>query len=519
MSFERELEVLISAKTNVVQIVTYEWQRLHGYLVGISKKFNTNFYIWSVVSGLKKWNDSEKNFEDIEDENDPLEILNWFKQQTNSILLLEDFHPFLKEENFEIIRYVREICRIKNNNQSLIMQTPYTMRIRELQKEVPILELELPKKETLKVLLESLSHSLEFDQKARSDEIDDIVSASKGLSIMECEMTYKKIIALKNRLTKYEIPLIVKEKEQIIKKSGILEYYHPEGNFKEVGGLDNLKEWLKKRGKAFSKDAKDFGLSSPKGVMLLGVPGCGKSLISKTIANEWNLPLLKFDLGSVFGSLVGESEANIREALSLADAISPSILWIDEIEKGLSGIGSNNDAGTSSKVFGTLLSWMQEKKSEVFVIATANDISSLPPELLRKGRFDEIFFVDLPNKKERMEIFTIHIEKIERDEADFDISILVESSKGFSGAEIEEAIKEALFIAYDLGRDLETEDILQALKETYPLSKIMIDTINNLRKWAKVRARFASKSDELEELQKEKDVPILAQEKQNPFIR
>ena len=518
MEFRSELELLVKAKTNVIEIVTYEWQRLHGFLVGVANDFNHNLYMWSVIEGIKIWNDNEKKFENVEEDKDPMDVLNWFKQQKNLILLLEDFHPFLKEEHFEIIRQIRELCRINNNNQFLIIQTPYIVRIKDLQKEVPILELSLPKNETLKVLLESLTENLEFDKRPKSDDIDDIVSASKGLSIMEAEITYKKIIALKNRLTKYEIPLIVKEKEQIIKKSGVLEYYHPEGNFKEIGGLDNLKQWLKKRGKAFSKDAKDFGLTSPKGVLLLGVPGCGKSLVSKTIANEWNLPLLKFDLASVFGSLVGESEANMKEALSLADTISPSILWIDEIEKGLSGVGSSSDGGVSSKIFGMLLNWMQEKNSEVFVIATANDISSIPPELLRKGRFDEIFFVDLPNATERKEIFEIHINKIKRDIKKFDIDKLVENSKGFSGAEIEEAIKEAMFIAYDLGRDLETKDILKALKETYPLSKVMAQTINNLRKWAKVRARFAS-SENLEELKVEENVPLLAQEKQNPFIR
>jgi len=518
MDFGNELETFIKAKTNVIQVVTYEWQRLHGFLVGIINKYQLDLYLWSVTEGVKKWNDTKKTFDNESDENDPIEILNRFKKERNSIWLLEDFHPFLKEEHFEVIRHIREICRLNNNNRFLIIQTPYILKIKDLQKEVPILELPLPKNETLKVLLESLTENLEYDSKPKYNEIDDIINASKGMSIMEAEMTYKKIIALKNRITKVEIPLIIKEKEQIIKKSGVLEYYHPKGDFKEVGGLDNLKEWLKKRGKAFSKDAKDFGLTAPKGVLLLGIPGCGKSLVCKTIANEWKLPLLKLDLANVFGSLVGESEANIKEALSLADAISPSILWIDEIEKGLSGVGSNSDGGVSSKVFGTLLNWMQDKKNEVFVIATANDISAVPPELLRKGRFDEIFFVDLPTFNERKEIFAIHIEKIKRNKENFDLDKLAENSQGFSGAEIEEAIKEALFIAYDLKRDLTSEDILQALKATYPLSKIMAHTIDNLRKWAKVRARFAS-TENTEKIEMEENTPLLLQEKQNPFIR
>jgi len=220
----------------------------------------------------------------------------------------------------------------------------------------------------------------------------------------------------------------------------------------------------------------------------------------------------------VFGSLVGESEARMREALSLAEAISPSILWIDEIEKGLSGITNGGDGGTSAKVFGTLLTWMQEKKNEVFVISTANDISALPPELLRKGRFDEIFFVDLPSAQEREDIFKIHIEKKKREIGNFDFNELRNKSVGFSGAEIEEAVNEALFIAYDSNKELDIKHIEEALEKTFPLSRTMESTIKDLRSWAKVRARFASngKSEELPE--SKECIPTLPQEKSNPFI-
>ncbi len=522
MKFNEELENLVKANIPVIQAVTYEWQRLYGFCVGVVQEYNLDLYTWSVVSGLKKWNDRDKKFEENKDEKDPIEIFDWFKETDtkNCLLILEDFQPFIKENQFEIIRYIREICRIEPSyKKTLIIQTPYFLNVKEFEKEIPILELELPKNETIEAVLNSITDKLDYDSKPDSGDMRDIVSASKGLSIMEAEWTYRKIIAQKNRLTKYEIPLIVKEKEQIIKKSGILEYFHPQGDFKEVGGMENLKEWLDKRGKAFTKDAKDFGLVSPKGVMLLGIPGCGKSLVSKTIANEWELPLLKLDLGNVFASLVGESESRMREALSLAEAISPSILWIDEIEKGLSGINSDGDSGTSAKVFGTLLTWMQEKKNEVFVIATANNISALPPELLRKGRFDEIFFVDLPSINEREEIFKIHIKKKDRDINNFDIKKLVEKSNGFSGAEIEEAVNESLFIAYDKNREVETKDIEKALVDTFPLSRTMSDTVKDLRSWAKVRARFAS-NECSEELPKfDKKIPTLAQEKHNPFIK
>jgi AAA+ superfamily predicted ATPase len=525
LEFGKHLDNLIKANIPAIQVVTYEWQRLYGFNVGMANRANLNLYSWSVINGLKKWSFDHMQFEEFNDEKDPIDLLEWFKNEddsNNSILILEDFHPFLTPENFGIIRTIREICRISPElKKTLIIQTPFNVSVKEFEKEIPILELELPKEETIESILNSVVETLglDFDSSPNSSDINEIISASKGLSIMEAEWTYRKIIAEKNRLTKFEIPYIVQEKEQIIKKSGILEYFHPQGDFKQVGGMSNLKDWLKKRGKAFSKDAKDFGLVSPKGVMLLGIPGGGKSLVSKTIANEWGLPLLKLDLGKVFGSLVGESESRIREALSLSETISPSILWIDEIEKGLSGITNGGDGGTSAKVFGTLLTWMQEKKNEVFVIATANNISELPPELLRKGRFDEIFFVDLPSPKEREEIFSIHIDKKERDSEKFDLQTLSENSKGFSGAEIEEAVNEALFIAYNSGREVETNDILEAIKQTVPLSQTIRETINDLRKWAKVRARFAS-NDESETLEEPKvKIPTLSQEKHNPFVK
>ncbi|MEA2099970.1 MAG: AAA family ATPase [Campylobacterota bacterium] len=522
MNFNEELSNLVKANIPVIQVVTYEWQRLYGFCVGTADKNNLDLYNWSVISGLKKWDNSIKQFKDEKEDKDPFEIFDWFKNidTRDCILILEDFHPFITNENFGIVRYIRELCRIDSSlKKTLIIQTPFNLNVKEFEKEIPILEIELPQEETIEEVLNSITKDLHYDMKPNDSDTRDIVSASKGLSIMEAEWTYRKIIADKNRLTTDEIPLIVKEKEQIIKKSGILEYFHPQGDFKEIGGMDNLKGWLEKRGKAFTQDAKDFGLVSPKGVMLLGIPGCGKSLVSKTIANEWELPLLKLDLGSVFGSLVGESEARMREALALSEAISPSILWIDEIEKGLSGINSNGDGGTSAKVFGTLLTWMQEKKNEVFVIATANKIEALPPELLRKGRFDEIFFVDLPSASEREEIFKIHIEKKDRDINKFNFNILATISKGFSGAEIEESVNEALFIAYDEGREVETKDIEQALNDTFALSRTMEGTVKDLRDWAKVRARFAS-SGNSEELPKFNEiVPTLAQEKHNPFIK
>lgn len=522
--FNNELDIHIKAKIPVIAVVTYEWQRLYGFCINASRDNNRKLYRWSVTKGRDDWDDDKKEFSNNNDSDDPIDIVKWFTnpEQKNLILLLEDFHPLVTIENFQVIRLLREATRINpEQNKTLIIQFPFHVSIPELGKEVPVLNLDLPKENTLKTILKTTVENLDYDSKPKNeDEFEELAIASLGLSSVEAEWTFKKIIAEKDRLTLGELSRIISEKEQIIKKEGILEYFHPKGCFDTVGGLNNLKDWLRNREKAFSKDAKEYGLSTPKGVLLLGVPGCGKSLVSKTISNEWNLPLLKFDLGKVFGGIVGESEYNIRKALSLAETIAPSILWIDEIEKGLSGVGSAGDSGTSSRVFGTLLTWMQEKESEVFIIATANNIETLPPELLRKGRFDEIFFVDIPSINERKQIFEIHIKNRGRKPADYDLDQLINASKGFSGAEIAEAVNEGLYLSYSDGKadDLETSHIIEALKGTYPLSKTMAGTINSLRQWAKSRARIAS-DDEPEALVEDKNkLPVLKQEKNNPFI-
>lgn len=521
MTFEEELEVHIKANFPVLQICTYEWERLQGYCINTAKKENKKFFIWSSIKGLSKYNIDENILEEPDENTDPADILNWFasQEQSHLILLLEDFHPFLEEHT--ILRRIRECIRISRESQkNLIFQTLNYIAIKDLEKEVPILDLPLPKKEELQKIFDTAVANLDRDRYPgmNSSDLNEILDASLGMSSTEAEWTYRKIIAQKNRLTKAEIRDIVNAKEAIIKKSGILEYFHPESNLDSIGGLGKLKEWLRNRGSAFSKNAESFGLSTPKGVLLLGIPGCGKSLTAKTIANEWNFPLLKFDLGKVFGSLVGESESNIRRALSLAETISPSILWIDEIEKGLSGAGSSitGDSGTSTRVFGTLLTWMQEKKNKVFVIATANNIDAMPPELLRKGRFDEIFFVDLPNEDERKDIFKIHLKKKRREIKNFDLKSLSQKSIGFSGAEIEEVINEAMFLAYNDDRDLEQKDIEKALEETYPLAKTMSDTIIKLRKWAQARTKLAS-SPNTESIPEDKSVPKLPQERRNIF--
>jgi SpoVK/Ycf46/Vps4 family AAA+-type ATPase len=290
------------------------------------------------------------------------------------------------------------------------------------------------------------------------------------------------------------VNVVFSEKQQVIKKSGLLEYYESQEKFSDVAGLENLKQWLKKRSIAFTDRAKKFGLPAPRGVLLLGVQGCGKSLCAKAVSGLWGLPLLRFDVGRMFSSLVGSSEENIRRAIQVAESVAPAILWVDEIDKALAGAANSagSDGGTAARVFGTLLTWLSEKTSPVFVIATANNISQLPPELLRKGRLDEIFFVDLPTPAERKEIFRIHIEKRGRIAANFNLDDLARVSEGFNGAEIEEAVIAALFDAFSTQQDLNTEILKGAIADTVPLSKTMSEELNRLRTWATGRSRPAS---------------------------
>ncbi|MHC4362351.1 MAG: AAA family ATPase, partial [Planctomycetota bacterium] len=271
--------------------------------------------------------------------------------------------------------------------------------------------------------------------------------------------------------------------------------YEAKEDLSSVGGLDALKSWLVKRSVAFTDRAREFGLPAPKGVLLLGVQGCGKSLMAKTISNTWQLPLLRFDVGRVFGSLVGSSEQNMRRAIKVAESVSPVVFWIDEIDKafrGSRGSGASTDSGTSARVFGTFLTWLSEKDKPVFVVATANDVSLLPPELLRKGRFDEIFFVDLPAFAERKEILRIHLAKRKLDPSAFDLDALAYASAGYSGAEIEEAVISALFDIFYGKQKMTTGRLLESLRQTVPLSKTMSEDVDGLRKWAEGRARAAT---------------------------
>lgn len=524
--YEEELETLIKAGAKVVEVASFEWERVHGFANYVAEDLDIDWYSWSSVSGLKVWEGN--GFKTINPDCITIPaVLNYYiKNENDMLLVLEDFHPYSEVNNPVNIRYIREMMRAQNYQgnykKAIILSSPNKFVPEELSKELPVIEVDLPDRSTIEVIADSVVNEYQ-EYCIEKDITPKLLESALGLTVMEARLAFAKAIITNRKLTEDEIPLIISEKEQIIKKSGLLEYFHPKEFLTNIGGLENLKDWIHKRGNAYSDEAKNFGLNTPRGVLLLGVPGCGKSLTAKAIANEWKFPLLRFDLGKVFGGIVGESERNIRYALDVAKTISPCVLWIDEIEKGLSGSQSSGrtDGGTSARVFGTFLTWMQEKKEPVFVVATANDISSLPPELLRKGRFDEIFFVDLPSANERENIFNIHLKNKNRDatKLNLDMKQLVKASEGFSGAEIEEVVNEALFNAYANGqKDLEMKNLLDCINSTSPLSRTMAETIANLRKWADQRARLASseKPEAVKELGEE--VPRLQQEYKNPFI-
>lgn len=496
-SITQEVKLHIQARYPIIYLVSWEEDRVIADIgkIAIEDDQRKKVYTWTETNGLGNivLDDEDRSLAD------PLQVLTHIiESKERGIFLLLDFHPFLKDH--QVTRRVRDAARVlKNSNKTIIFLSPKLVLPDELSKEIVVFDFDLPSLEELGMALDSFIDRAKTDKRIKTirlkkDQRERLLKASQGLTLDEVRSALSKSVVAHKSIGEATIPMMLAEKKQIIRKSGVLEYFSPGETFDEIGGVKALKRWLSKRDKAFTEDARKFGLPVPKGLLLVGVQGCGKSLTAKAVASQWKLPLLRFDLGKVFSGLVGSSEENVRKAIKLAESIAPCILWIDEIEKGLSGSASSNfsDAGTAARVFGTFVTWMQEKVKSVFVIATANDISLLPPELLRKGRFDEIFFVDLPGPNERQEIFRIHLSKRHRPPQNFDLEMLREKSQGFSGAEIEQVIISALYDAFEHGRPLTTTDIVKSLQETVPLSQTMAERISALRKWAETRARSAS---------------------------
>jgi AAA+ superfamily predicted ATPase len=488
---QRELQDLIRARYPLLYIVSFEEARVEKLIKETCRDREMRLEIWSVTEGFKTIFGGQGK----RDIFDPLKALEYVAAgEGRGIYVLRDFHPFLKEP--KVVRKVRDLgSALSQSQKHLIILSPVQTIPAELEKTLTVIDWDLPNRGEVDGIARKLF--VQLPESSRSEimntpgYMERVVDGALGLTEIEAENVFSKSVV---RTKTLDIPTIIGEKKQIIRKSGILEYYEAVEDVEDVGGLEILKDWLKKRQQAFTSKARDFGLPLPKGILLIGIPGTGKSLTAKAVGSMWQMPLLRLDVGKIFAGLVGSSEENIRKVIKTAEAIAPAILWLDELEKGFSGTGSSNmsDGGTTSRVFGTFITWLQEKTSPVFVIATANNVHQLPPELLRKGRFDEIFFCDLPQREERKQIFGIHLNKKRRNPAEFDLEKLADATPDFSGAEIETAVVAALYDSFDAGTELSNDRILTAAGEIVPLAVTMREVIESMRDWARTRARSAS---------------------------
>ena len=493
-AFVDELDVLIRARYPLIYLVTWEEQRIDALLASLAESHGKALYTWSVTQGLRLLDNGRTA---AAGPTDPSAALAAVEKLTEpALVVFKDFHPFLNDP--AVIRRTRELARtLKSTFTTMVLVSPVLNIPVELEKEISVLDVPLPTIEDLLKLLREIVAVVREGKRAvidlRNEEVEPLLKAALGLTLSEAENAFAKAIAKDQRLDAADIPLVLAEKRQLIRKSGLLEYYASSESFASIGGLQNLKAWLGQRTAAFTERARQFGLPAPKGLLLLGVQGCGKSLTAKAVASQWNLPLLRLDMGRIFSGLVGSSEENMRKAMRIAESIAPA----DELEKSLAGIGSSgtSDSGVTARVFGTFLTWLQEKTAPVFVVATANRIDSLPPELLRKGRFDEIFFIDLPTTIERAQIFTIHLQRFGRNPDNFNVEELARRAEHYSGAEIEQVVVSGLYTAFAEGVELLQQHLVASLSETMPLAVTMREDIARLREWARTRTRPASKPE------------------------
>ena len=519
--FDGRLSISLRAETNLMAIETAEWQRLEAAIIksisNEAKALDSEeriFLRFNETQRLQRWDgrdwDSEDDMLKMVKDKPMAEILRWYRNDFiyPSVMLLDDQHVRLDDADRRgastrdaMMWHLRNFVRLKVDDcpsasrKTIIISGSWISAIKEVKHEIIRMEMPLPDDTVIKTVLNQVasSRNLSSSQISNSSEL---VNAALGLTVMEAESAFNHAIAETGSLLDDSIKLIMRHKKEIIHNSGALEYIEPEEGLDDVGGLDRLKDWLSTRRRAYSPEAIARNLPQPKGVLLVGVPGCGKSLTAKAVASAWNYPLIRFDLGAVFQGVVGSSEHNIRNALKVAEAAAPCILWIDEIEKGLAGSGGsgNLDSGVTLRVFGTVLTWLNEVKKPVFVVATANNIKNLPTELKRKGRFDEIFFIDLPDQPTRADIFEIHIKRFEEPSlSNIDLNKLADRTGQWTGAEIGQVVKDARFRSFDDGnRPLKEMDILESIKRCTPMAEGMKEEIEYMRAEADIIGQRAS---------------------------
>jgi SpoVK/Ycf46/Vps4 family AAA+-type ATPase len=516
-AFEEKLGNLLKARFPFICIRSWEEERALTMLRTVAGNPNRvrtprKVFVWNVVQGL-----TGEGMTSRPDLQDPMKLLAWLETVDEpAVYVIKDFNAFCGIDGEGKTADPRVVRRLKHLSDSLHQsQSPRTIVFLAgnpqipplLEREVHILDLHMPTAEEIRTVLHQMIESnrasgrIAFNLNAAEEE--ELVKAALGLTLREAENAFAYAMVHDGQLSVADIQVILEEKCQVLRKTDLLEFIHTPIQIGDVGGLENLKRWLAKRKNAWLDAAARYGLPAPRGILLTGVPGCGKSLVAKAIGSAWQLPLLRLDPGRIYGGLMGSSEENIRKVIKITEAIAPCILWIDEIEKGFSTGSGNADSGTSKRVFGSFLTWLQEKTASVFVIATANDISGLPPEMMRKGRFDEIFFVDLPNRIERQTILALHLKKRLKDPAvigEFRLDAptmarLVDAMEGFNGAEIEQVVIAALFEAFSEQRSLRLGDLEAAITNTVPLVTTQAEQITALRRWAQARAVAASVAD------------------------
>ena len=490
MTIDSELDTYLRARFTLIVLTTHEEERAMQVVREMCEHTRRMCISWDAAEGFQWVLQGTGSLPSARDPLSSLEQIDKMDPDTPSLFVLKDFHDFWG--NAQVRRKLRNLAqRMKQTKKSILIITPSAKVPDELKDEVVLETVPLPDVEELQKVLNRLVETSRIRNRLTPLGNEKLVQAAIGLSASQAQRVFAKAIVADGELDDRDIDLVTEEKKQIIRESQALEFFSVTETLDQVGGLKVLKDWLRLREAAFSKRARDYGLPMPKGIALLGIPGTGKSLTAKMIGGLWRLPLLRLDGGALFGSLVGESEERTRRALHIAETIAPCVLWIDEMEKALAHGGL--DSGTSTRVFGSILTWMQEKKSPVFVVATANDISAMPPELLRKGRFDEIFFLDLPTFEERREIFSVHINKRGRLPQDYDLDSLARRTEGFVGAEIEQAIIDAMYIGFNEEREFNNEDINAAITRVVPLSVSQREVIGYLREWLREgRAQSAS---------------------------
>jgi len=484
----------IAARYPILYLVSWEEDRVERMLSLLGSRLFTSpikFYTWSCINGLRS------NGIEIENTNDLIQALDRItREEETGFYLFKDLHFFLNDPR--LIRKLREVYRaLRTSYKTLFILSPSLILPNELEREVTVIDIGLPDADEAGKIFDLVINSNKDFEKIQSSLNPTIrekcIRAMLGLGSMEMELALIKILLGRESIGEESIEAILEEKAQLVRKSGTLEFVRTRIGLDDIGGLENLKEWLLTRALAFSSEAKRFGLDMPKGVLLMGISGCGKSLCAKAVATAWDLPLLRLDLNQVYSGAFGSPEEAFRKSIKTVEAIAPCVMWIDEIEAGITRSGEKASDSPASRIFGYFLTWMQEREHAVFITATANQIDLLPPEILRKGRFDEIFFVPLPSHKERKEIFRIHLLRRGRNPDSFDLDSLAKNTDGLSGAEIEQAVVTALFDSFSKGMELDERELIIASSSIVPLSITMREEISKLERWSSNRAVKASK--------------------------